>query len=293
MAKSSTLNIPRPKPNYFLSIISIALVLFLLGMVAFLTWHAGRLMNSFKESINVIAELKDSTTAEQADEVVTFLQEYQVIKPGSVEFIGKEKALEIMKKEMGEDFLLDEMNNPLYDVVAFNIKSPYFSPEYLDTVKTTLSNRFPYISSVYYQETFVQKITASMRKIGIGTLIASVLFLIIALTVMHNTLRLAMYANRFLIKNMELVGASRNFIRAPYLKKSIGSGLLSGLVAVLLLAALIYGLYHFFPEVRAILDYQATGILFGGLILLGILLTLISTFFIINKYLNTRTTELF
>lgn len=293
MAKSSTLNIPRPKPNYFLSILSIALVLFLLGVVTFLSWHATRLMNSFKESINVIAELKDSTNSEQANEVVNFLQHYQIIKSGSVEYINKEKGLEIMKKEMGDDFLLDEMNNPLYDVVSFNIKSQYFSSEYLDTVKNKLISTFSFVNTVYYQETFVQKITASLRKIGIGTLIASILFLIIAMTVMHNTLKLAMYSNRFLIKNMELVGASRNFIRAPYLKKSMLSGFLSGLIAIGLLALLIYALYYFLPEIRTILDYQAIGILFAAILLLGILLTVISTFFIINKYLNTRTTDLF
>lgn len=293
MAKSSTLNIPRPKPNYFLSIMSIALVLFLLGMVAFLSWHANRLINSFKESINVIAEIRDSTPTAQIDELVAYLQSNQIVKPTTVEYIDREKAAAIMKKDLGDDFLIDQMDNPLFEAVSFNIKAPYFNPNYIDTLKLNVGKQFSFVNNVYYQETFVQKLTQSMTKIGWGVLIASILFLLIALTVMHNTLKLAMYSNRFLIKNMELVGASKGFIRAPFLRKSIGSGLLSGLLAILMVAGIVYLLYLFIPEIQMLIDIRWMMILFGSLLVAGIIITLVSTFFIVNKYLNTRTNDLF
>lgn len=293
MANSSTLNIPKPKPNYFLSIFSIALVLFLLGFVAALYWHTGKLVDSFKESINIIVELKDSTTTEQTAEVLSVLKENNKILGSSVELIDKEQALKIMKKEMGDDFLMDEMANPLFDVISFNIKSAFFNPRYIDSLKTHLSTSYSCVNSVYYQQTFIQKVTESIQKIGWGIFIASIVFLLIALTIMHSTIKLALYSKRFLIKNMELTGAKPSFIRRPFLLKGIGSGFMSGLISVIFLGGVIYAIYYYMPEIRNIIDWPWLFTLFGIMILSGILITLISTFFIVNKYLRTRTSDLF
>jgi cell division transport system permease protein len=293
MATNSSLNIPKPKPNYFLSVFSIALVLFLLGFVAALSWHTGKLVNTFKESINIIVELKDSTTTVQSGEIISFLQNNPTILTSSVELINKEQALELMKKEMGDDFLMDEMANPLFDVISFNVKAQYFEPVYLDSLKKGLTAAYPFISSVYYQQTFVQKLTDSIHKIGWGILIASIVFLIIALTIMHSTLKLALYSKRFLIKNMELTGARPGFVRRPFILKGIGSGLISGLLSVIFLGAVIYALYFYMPDIRPIIDWPWLFSLFGIMILAGILITFISTFFIVNRYLRTRTSDLF
>ena len=121
----------------------------------------------------------------------------------------------------------------------------------------------------------------------------SILFLIIALTVMHSTIKLSMYSNRFLIKNMQLVGASKGFIQKPFLGKGALCGFLSAILAVLMLFAIIYAMSVYIPDVKDIIEWNSVAILFGALIIGGILITVISTFFIVNRYIRLRKDDMF
>lgn len=293
MSNKITNSIPRPKPNYFLSVISISLVLFLLGLIALLSWHANRLMHTFRESINVIVELKDNITTQETAEVVDYLNTIQSIKAASIDHIDKEEALALMKKEMGDDFLLDEMANPLNEVIAFNMQSDYLKKPYLDSLKSVIVNSNASVTNVYYQETFVDKLTDVFQKVGLILGVTSLLFLIIAITVMHSTIKLAMYSNRFLIKNMELVGASRGFIRRPFLWKGSVVGFVAGIVAILLLIAMIYGLILYVPESWSVFDLPRIGILFGVIVIAGVLISVSSTFFIVSRYIKLRREDMF
>ncbi len=293
MARKNRIGIPRPKPNYFLSIVSIALVLFLLGMMALLSLNTNKMINSFKENVNLIAELRDSVPAGKIDTLKDFIASLDAVKPSSVDIVTKEEALSIMKKEMGDDFLLDEMANPLNDAIVFNVKADYLDSTQLAGIKTTIMNANDFVTNVYYQETFVGKVSETLSKIGIGILVISILFLIIALTVMHGTLKLSMYSNRFLIKNMQLVGASKGFIQRPFLWKGVWSGLISAILACLLLALVIWAVLLYIPDIGGIIDFKEVGILFGCIILLGIVITVISTFIIINRYIRLRREDMF
>jgi len=293
MAQKLPNGIPRPKPNYFLSIVSISLVLFLLGLMAFLSLNTTKLIDSFKENVNVITELRDSVSSEEIDSLEDFIGTMEAVKKATIDVVTREEALSIMKKEMGEDFLLDEMANPLNDAIVFNVKANYLDSTRLAGIKASIMGKFDFVSNVYYQETFVGKVSQMLNKVGIGILVISVLFLIIALTVMHSTLKLSMYSNRFLIKNMQLVGASKGFIQRPFLWKGVWSGFLSALLACILLSAVIYGLLTYIPDLRFIIDWKEVGMLFGIIILGGVLITVFSTFIIVNRYIRLRREDMF
>ncbi|MCO6460792.1 MAG: permease-like cell division protein FtsX [Saprospiraceae bacterium] len=293
MAQKFRTGIPKPKPNYFLSIVSISLVLFLLGLMALLTLNTNKLIDSFKENVNVIAELRDSVTAGQIDTLKQFISKIEAVKVPTIDVVTKEDALSIMKKEMGEDFLLDEMTNPLNDAIVFNVKAAYLDSTQLAGIRTSIMNGHDYVTNVYYQETFVGKVSETLNKIGIGILIISLLFLIIALTIMHSTLKLSMYSNRFLIKNMQLVGAGKRFIQRPFLWKGVWSGFLSAILACLLLVLLLWAMIRYIPDMLSIIDYKEVGMLFLAILFAGIVITVFSTFLIINRYLRLRREDMF
>jgi len=293
MAQKFRTGIPKPKPNYFLSIVSISLVLFLLGLMALLTLNTNKLIDSFKENVNVIAELRDSVTAGQIDTLKQFISKIEAVTVPTIDVVTKEDALSIMKKEMGEDFLLDEMTNPLNDAIVFNVKAAYLDSTQLAGIRTSIMNGHDYVTNVYYQETFVGKVSETLNKIGIGILIISLLFLIIALTIMHSTLKLSMYSNRFLIKNMQLVGASKRFIQRPFLWKGVWSGFLSAILACLLLVLLLWAMIRYIPDMLSIIDYKEVGMLFLAILFAGIVITVFSTFLIINRYLRLRREDMF
>ena len=293
MARKIPSSIPRPKPNYFLSIISISLVLFLLGLVAFLSLHTNKLIDTFKENVNVITELRDSVSLEETDSLIEFIKLLPAVKLATIDLVNKEEALTLMKKEMGDDFLLDEMSNPLNDVVVFNVKSAYLDSTNLKSVKSSIMDKFPCVTNVFYQETFVDKVSVMLSKIGWAILGISILFLLIALTVMHSTIKLSMYSNRFLIKNMQLVGASKGFIQRPFLGKGILCGFLSSIVSLLLLSGVIYGMITYIPDIEYVIDWRSTGILYGIIVLGGIFITVLSTFLIVNRYIRLRKDDMF
>lgn len=293
MAQKIPNSIPRPKPNYFLSVISISLVLFLLGLMAFLSLNTNKLIDSFKENVNVITELRDSVSEEETDTLLDFIGKLPAVKKATIDLVNKEEALTLMKKEMGEDFLLDEMSNPLNDVVVFNVKAEYLDSSKLSSIRTSIMDKFSFVNNVFYQETFVGKVSTMLSKIGWAILGISILFLIIALTVMHSTIKLSMYSNRFLIKNMQLVGASKGFIQKPFLWRGVLCGLLSAIVASILLGLIIYAMIIYIPDVQSIINLQEIAILFGILIVGGILITVISTFLIVNRYIRLRKDDMF
>lgn len=268
-------------------------MLFLLGLMAFLSLHTNKLIDSFKENVNVITELRDSVTEEETDSLIAFIKQLEAVKSATVDLVNKEEALTLMKKEMGDDFLLDEMSNPLNDVVVFNVKSLYLDSTNLSGIKSSLMSKYTFVTNVFYQETFVGKVSGMLSKVGWVILGISILFLIIALTVMHSTIKLSMYSNRFIIKNMQLVGASKGFIQRPFLGKGILCGFFSALIAVLLLLAIIYGMITYIPDIQQIIDWQAVAILFGSLVIGGIFITVISTFFIVNRYIRLRKDDMF
>ena len=280
------------RPNYVYTVISVALVLFLLGFFGLLLLQANRLSQALREQVDLIVELHEDSEVADRERVMRALEQATYTKPGTVEFISREQALEQMSAELGEDVLRLDLPNPLYDVVTFNVQSDFLVPDSLANIRNDLRS-LAGVSDVFYQENFVERIAANVSRIGWISLAVGVFFVLISMVMIHNTVRLALYANRFLIKTQELVGATWGFITRPYLRRAAVNGLISGLLAATTLVAVQIWLHLQAPELR-LLDNPA--LLAALLVLLPVLGTLISwasTFYVVRKYLRLRVDELY
>lgn len=292
-SKSKTRRKLRPKPNYISAIISVALVLFLLGLFAIISAHSGDLSDYFKERINIIIELKDNTGADKAASMMADLKSRPEIIAESVQFISKEDAIELLKEDFGEDFLLLDMPNPLFDVILFNVKGEYLSREALLQITNDIKQKMSGISEIYYQESLVDSILENVERLSYFILVLGILFVIITIALIHNSIKLALYSNRMLIKNMELVGASWGFIQRPFLGKAALHGLISGIIACAMLAGLLYLAIRKYDAILEVLNEQWLILTFAGIIVSGILLTLLSTYLVIRRYLRVQLDDLF
>ncbi len=283
---------PSTKPNYVYSIISVALVLFMIGFFALVLLHAQGLVKLFQERVQVMIEITPDTRTPDILELQRLLEQNDSIKAGSVVYTSKEDAAALLREDFGEDFLQVGFPNPLFDVLSFNLAAEHFNSNNLAELKKQLLLN-PTVHDVYYQEGLVDEIAQNVQKIGYFTLGIGLLFLVVAITLIHHTIKLALYANRFLIKNMELVGASWGFISRPYFFKSIRNGLLSGMIAVSLLLLVMWLAQQELPELERFQDWTMLGALFGGLILIGMIISGVSTWYMVNKYLRMRVDDLY
>lgn len=282
----------RTKPNYFYAVISVALVLFLLGFFALMVLQGQQMIKLSKEKVEIIVELKEDTPQEVREDLAKRLARTQYVKPQSVKFISKEEGAQLMREEFGEEFILLDMPNPLYDVLTFNVKSGYMQPDSLSRIRKVV-RELNAVSDVFYQESIAGEIVKNIRKISWLALGLGIFLLFVAFVLIHNTIRLALYANRFIIKNMELVGASWEFISRPYLLRSVWHGLLSGLSAVGGLTLVVVGMHSLLPELGNLNDWLTFALLAAALVLVGIFISTVSTWFVVNKYLKMRVGDLY
>ena len=283
---------PRAKPNYLYAIVSVAVVLFLLGLFGMFILQSGQLVSYFKERINVMVELNDDLPAESIDSIRTALTAKPYFREGSLQYISKEDALELLRDDFGEEFMKLDLPNPLYDVLVFNVESGYMRTDSLDIIRTEW-RLHPQVSDVYYQEQVVDLVANNVRRISWATLGFGLFFIIIAFVLIHNTIRLALYSNRLLIKNMELVGASWRFISRPFILRSVRHGIFSAFIAIALLAGLLFWLQEKFPDLRDLQNWPLTGLLFLTILLFGMLINGLSTYYTVNKYLKMRVDEVY
>lgn len=282
---------PRQRPNYFYTIISVAAVLFLLGFFGLILLQSQRLTTVLKEQIDIIVELTNNNE-EERETLQRKLQSSGFIISNSVQFTSKEDALELMSDELGEDILALDLPNPLYDVFTFNVKSAYLEPDSLAQIRQLLQAE-SIVNDVYYQESLVDQLARNIKRLGWILLAVALLFVILALTVIHNTIRLALYANRFIIKTQELVGATWEFISRPYLRRALWHGLLSALLAIGLLLILQFWFQQQIPEIKQLQHPLTFAVLFSGLIILGMLVNWLSTYIVVRRYLQLREDDLY
>ena len=280
------------RPNFLYAIISVAAVLFFLGFFGLLSLQIQQLGVVLKEQVDLIVELVQEPADEDRQALENILSNSAFIKEGSLEYTSREEALEIMSEELGEDLISLDLPNPLYDVYTFNVGATYLTPDSLSGIQEVL-RQMPVVNDVYYQESIVDQIVNNARRVGWILLAASLFFIILALTLIHNTIRLSLYANRFLIKTQELVGATWEFISRPYLRRALWHGCLSGLIATGILLLIQFWLQREIPELKSLQHPLAFGALFLGLILLGMLINWISTYFVVRRYLRLRVEELY
>jgi cell division transport system permease protein len=280
------------RPNYFYAIISVALVLFLLGLFAIVVMQGQQMVRYFKEQIEIIVELKDGTSPADQKLVRSKLESSDYLLDNSIRFISKEEGAAIMQKEFGDEFLQLDMPNPLYDVILFRVKAEYLTPDSLSSIREALKE-LPLVSDVYYQEDVTAAIGKNLKSIAFGVLIVGIFCVLVAIALILNTIRLALYANRFLIKNMELVGASWSTISKPFLRKSFFYGIISGLLAIAGIVVLGYFILNDSPELAEVIYWPGIAYVFGGILVAGAAISVLSTYWVVSKYLRMRVDDLY
>ena len=276
----------------FMSLMSIALVLFLLGVFALLMLHAQKLSNHLKENIGFEVVMNSNVKEDNILKLQKELDAMPAVK--STTYITKDEAIRRLSEDLGEDFLqwLGNEDNPLLPSIDVRFKADYANNDSLNLIQAQLLKNKD-IKEIYYHKSLVNLINQNMNRIGLGLMIASLVLLIIAITLIRNTIRLSIYSKRFLVRSMQLVGATPAYIRRPFIRSGITQGFFGALIADAFLALLLYGLYQRLPELTLVQDYTIIICIFGGIIVLGTLLGGLSTRFALRKYLNADVDKLY
>ncbi|MBL7771918.1 MAG: hypothetical protein JNM95_03525 [Chitinophagaceae bacterium] len=282
--------VKKGKATYFYSIIGVALVLFLLGSLGWLVINAGELSKTFKENIEISVILNDNTREELAHKLQQVIDKQAFTK--SSQFISKEKAAEQFKKDFGEDFLQVLDYNPLYTSINFHLKSDYMNTDSLIRIEQFIKQS-NIVREVFYQKNLVDIMNSNVKRIGIVILVISLMLIFSVIILIDNTIRLAMYSNRFLIKTMQMVGATRWFIAKPFNIRSVINGIVSALIAILGILILKFFAEKFLPELKALSNLKWMFILCFSILSLGIVISLFSTHRSVIKYLRTQLDELY
>jgi len=276
--------------SYLTLVISVSLVLFLLGILGFILINARELSDYFRESLSFSVILDDD--AKEAD--IRMLQKDLDAKMfvKSTIYVSKDEAAAKMNEDLGEDFINFLGDNPLPPSIDVYLFADYTSPDSVGKIEKYVLE-YPFVKEIYYQESLLFLINENVRKISIFLLIISSFLLLIALTVINNTIRISIYSRRFLIRTMQLVGATRAFIRKPFIIQSAFQGLLAGLIAMSLLMGLLYLIEKEFFKMFAYQSIELLLLLGVGIIGAGVVISIVSTFFSVNRYLNISEDKLY
>lgn len=281
----------KTKPNFLYANASMAFVLFLIGAFGLLLLFANDFIQHFRESIEVMVEMKDEADRPSIKTFQDYLQRQAFVRSETVHFTTKDEAAAMMRRDFGNDFMVTD-NNPLYNTITFNVKADRVQADSLRRVATLIKQN-SLVNDVFYQEALIANISTNLRNIGIFVLFLSLIFVFIAGNLIHNTVKLSLYSNRFLIKNMQLVGASWQFIIRPYLRTAYINGFLSAFFAILALAGILYAAHINFPDLNLIKNGVGVGVVFGLVLLVGVVISAWSTRRCINKYLKMRLDDLY
>ncbi|MBL7904203.1 MAG: hypothetical protein JNL22_04200 [Bacteroidales bacterium] len=272
------------------TIISISLVLFMLGLLGLIVLHAKKLSDYVKENIGFSVIIKEEIKEPGILEFQKMLDLEPFVK--STEYITREQAAEELTKDLGEDFVGFLGYNPLLASIDIRLNAEYANNDSLKMLeKRLLTNRI--VKEVFYHKSLVDLVNQNIRRISIVLLAFSLVLLLISVALINNTIRLSVYSKRFIIKSMLLVGATQRFVRRPFLLKSLLHGLLSALIAIVLLGVVLWFSRKALPELVDLQDIDMFLSLFGIVSLLGLLITGISTLFAVRRFIRISNDRLY
>jgi cell division transport system permease protein len=262
----------RLRSSYISVVLSVSLVLFTLGLLGLFLLYTQKISNQVMEDIGFTVYLHDDVNEVDVDRLTKAIEiaDYTT----QTEYISKDQAIEILKKDLGEDFMQYLDYNPL--LASIDVK-----------VKSSLS-RSSKIKEIVYQESLIQKVQENLRIAGIVMLVFSGLLLIVAIALINNSIRLSIYSRRFIIKSMQLVGATQGFIRRPFVIRGVLHGIYSALIAILLIMLVMYYLQSILPDLIQIQDIEILAYLFVIVMALGIIISWVSTSLAVRKFLRMR-----
>ena len=276
--------------SYFSVVISIALVLFLLGLLGMLVLNAKTISNNFKERVVVTIYLNDTAKEVEINQLEKSLTLASYIK--ETKYISKEDAADFMKGEYGEDFLDDIGHNPLQNSIEVNLKADFVTEQRLDSIsQATLTKKF--VDDVRYDKDLVSMMNSNVKRISLWVLIISALFTLIAVLLINSSIRLSVYSKRFTIKTMQMVGATKQFIRRPFILKSIKLGIIGAIIALIGMAVVLYYIDKTFADLELLSNPLLITGLFLSVFVLGIVITWISTYIATQRFLNLKTDQLY
>ncbi|MDR1729977.1 MAG: permease-like cell division protein FtsX [Prevotellaceae bacterium] len=272
------------------SVISISMVLFMLGIIAMFILVGSELSSYVKENITLSVIIKESAEEADIQDALKKLREKSYIR--QIRYITKEEALKELAGEMGEDPVAFLGYNPLSPSFEINLKSAYANNDSILFIAKSI-NTMDVVKQVDYQKNLIREVDKNIKRITATLLLVAGLLLIISFILINNTMRLLIYSNRFLIHTMKLVGATRHFIRKPYIIQGIIIGIIASIFAILYILGLFY---WFADDLKMFVDFNDTKLyiaMFGTILSLGIVITGISTFFAVNKYLKHKLDDLY
>ena len=276
--------------SYFSVVISIALVLFLLGNLGLMIINAKKVSDLIKEQISLTIYLNDSAKKVEINQIQKSLELADYTK--SINFVSKEEAAELMISETGEDFMDFVGYNPLQNSIDIHLKADYVTNDKLNEIASELSDK-KFVDDVKFDENLIELMNKNVRKISYWVLIFSIVFTLISVLLINSSIRLAVYSKRFIIKTMQMVGATKSFIRKPFIYKNLQLGLAGALIANLALCVVFYQLDNYFPELTLSSAIEKLALLVLAVFGVGFIITWISTFIATQRFLNLKTDQLY
>lgn len=276
--------------SYFSVTLSIALVLFLLGILGLLVINTSKLADYFKEQVAITVFFKDSANEVEMDQIRKAI----ILSPftKSAAFVSKEEAAKQHSEEIGENFMEFLGYNPLKNSIDIYLKADFVSPVQIDSIASELGSR-SIVEEVSYDRPTITLLTENVKRIGLGILLASAAFTLIAVLLINSSIRLSIYSKRFIIKTMQMVGATKSFIRKPFILTNLKLGLFGGLLALAALWGVLGYLDLNFPELGLFDDVVTLAVVFASVLLAGLLIAFLSTYLATQRFLNLRTDDLY
>jgi cell division transport system permease protein len=278
------------RSSYITSIISISLVLFMLGLMGLLILNANQLSNYVKENIGLSIILKENIKEVEIRKLQKTLDATNYVK--ATNFVDKETAAKQLQEELGEDFISFLGYNPLQATIDVKVFAQYANPDSIAMIEKDFI-KYSQVQEIYYQKSLVHLVNDNVKRISLILFGFSAILFIISFTLINNTIRLSIYSQRLLINTMQLVGATRGFIRKPFMNKGILHGFLGALIANAMLSGVIYLSQKELRQVISFNNTELVGILFLLIIITGLFITWISTFLAVNKYLRLESRSIY
>jgi cell division transport system permease protein len=280
----------KTKTIYISTVFGIALVLLMVGLLGLILVHANNLKRYVKENIVLNIYVDDAAHESDILQLQKQLEENPMVK--QTQYVNKEIAARNLQKDLGEDFVKFLGYNPLSASLDVYLKADYANNADIDKFKTELMKN-PLVKEVKYQQSLVDMMNQNLTSITLVILAFTAIFVVVSVALINNTIRLAIYSQRFLIKSMQLVGATKGFIRKPFLLYGIWHGILGGLIAIIILIGTLYFAYRQIPDLIVLQNYTEFGIVFLVVIGMGLFISGFSTYLAVNKFLRLKIYELY
>jgi cell division transport system permease protein len=280
----------RLRSSYFSVVVSISLVLFMIGVLGLILLKSTSVANHVKEKTAMTLFLKDNVTSKNIKDLRASLAKEEFTK--KIFYISKAQAAKSHSKDLGEDFVQFLGENPLKNGIDIYLKAEFVTPEKMAEIEKRFQKN-AFILEVIYDKPLIHFLTKNIQKMSFWLLVISAFFALISILLINSALRLSVYSKRFNIKTMQMVGATKGFIRKPFLFQGIKLGMIGSIISLIGLGAVIYYTNKYIPALQLLSDYALLSYLFGGVLIIAFLITWLSTYFATQRFLNLQTDELY